>query len=126
MTIGELIEKLGGKLVRGSAELDLTGVNSPANARASELVFAEDDASAAEALKSSAGAVVLKAGTNAAFAARPSIAVIEADQPKLWFARAAKNAEAQDRMRMDSRDGDNWRRGDAGEWRDRGRACRDR
>ncbi len=53
-------------------------------------MFAEDDASAADALKSSAGAVVLKAGMTVSYAANPSIAVIETDQPKLWFAQAAK------------------------------------
>ena len=90
MTIGELIEQLGGKLVRGNVDLPLRGVNSPASARADELVFAEDDASAADALKSSAGAVVLKAGMTVSYAANPSIAVIETDQPKLWFAQAAK------------------------------------
>ena len=90
MTVAELIEQLGGKLVQGSAERELTGVNSPANARAGELAFAEDDVSAAGALKSSAGAVVLKPGMSAGYTGSPSIAVIEADQPKLWFARAAK------------------------------------
>ncbi|MGB8030964.1 MAG: UDP-3-O-(3-hydroxymyristoyl)glucosamine N-acyltransferase [Terracidiphilus sp.] len=90
MTLQELLEQLGGRLAQGSAELAITGVNSPANARADELVFAEDEASAAEALKSLAGAVVLKAGMAAAYALNPSIAVVEADQPKLWFARAAK------------------------------------
>ncbi len=91
MTIGELIEQLGGKLVRGNADLPLSGVNSPASARADELVFAEDEASAVEALKSSAGAVVLRTGMGGGSAANISITVIEADQPKLWFARAAKS-----------------------------------
>jgi UDP-3-O-[3-hydroxymyristoyl] glucosamine N-acyltransferase len=90
MTIGELIEQLGGKLAQGSAEIAIVGVNSPANAQSTELVFAEDAGSAAEAMKSSAGAVVLKVGLAAAHAANASIAVIEADQSKLWFARAAK------------------------------------
>ncbi len=90
MTIAELMEQLGGKLAQGDAELALTGVNSPSNAQVNELVFAEDQGSAAEALKSSAGAVVLKAGMGSGFALNASIVVIEADQPKLWFARAAK------------------------------------
>jgi len=34
--------------------------------------------------------VVLKPGTSTGYASNPSIAVIEVDQPKLWFARAAK------------------------------------
>jgi UDP-3-O-[3-hydroxymyristoyl] glucosamine N-acyltransferase len=90
MTIDELVEQLGGKLVRGSAGLTISGVNSPANAQPSELVFAEDEASAAEAMRSRAAAVTLKAGLAASYASNPSIAVIEVDQPKLWFARAAK------------------------------------
>jgi UDP-3-O-[3-hydroxymyristoyl] glucosamine N-acyltransferase len=90
MTIGELVDQLGGKLVQGGAGLTISGVNSPANALPTELVFAEDAASAAEALKNRAAAVVLKPGMVAGFASNPSIAVIEADQPKLWFARAAK------------------------------------
>jgi len=90
MTIGELMKQLGGKLARGSAELAVAGVNSPANALPTELVFAEDAASVAGALKSRAAAVVLKTGMGAGFASNLSIVVIEADQPKLWFARAAK------------------------------------
>ncbi len=90
MTIGELIDKLGGKLAQGSPDQDIAGVNSPESAHYTELIFAEDDASAAKALTSPAAAVVLKPGAAAAFASNPSIAVIESDQPKLWFARAAK------------------------------------
>ena len=90
MTIGELVEQLGGKLAQGSAELAIAGVNSPANALSTELVFAEDATSAAEAVASRAGAVVLKPGCLLNYDAGPAIAVIEADQPKLWFARAAK------------------------------------
>ena len=48
MTLGELIEALGGKLVQGSPESVVTGVNSSELAGPSELVFAEDAASAAE------------------------------------------------------------------------------
>jgi UDP-3-O-[3-hydroxymyristoyl] glucosamine N-acyltransferase len=90
MTIGELMNQLGGKLVQGSAELALTGVNSSANAQPTELVFAEDEAAAAAALTSPAAAIVLKPGTSVSYSSNPSIAVIESDQPKLWFARAAK------------------------------------
>jgi UDP-3-O-[3-hydroxymyristoyl] glucosamine N-acyltransferase len=76
--------------VRGSADLTITRVNSPASALPTELVFAEDAASAAEALASRAGAVVLKPGCLENYDANSTIAVIGADQPKLWFARAAK------------------------------------
>ncbi len=90
MTLAELIEKLGGKLAQGSAETSVTGVNSSQRAGSSEVVFAEDAKSAAEALASPAAAVVLKPGASASYASNPSIAVIESEQPRLWFARAAK------------------------------------
>ncbi len=90
MRIGELIERLGGTLARGSAETLITGVNGRERATAMELLFAEDASSADEALASSAGAVVLKPGLIASYDANPNIAVIVTDQPRLWFARAAK------------------------------------
>jgi UDP-3-O-[3-hydroxymyristoyl] glucosamine N-acyltransferase len=90
MTIGELVEQLGGKLAQGRPESEITGVNGSERVTATELLFAEDAAAAAAALKSPAAAVVLKAGLAASYASNPSIAVVEADEPKLWFARAAK------------------------------------
>jgi UDP-3-O-[3-hydroxymyristoyl] glucosamine N-acyltransferase len=123
MTLGELIEKLGGRLVQGDSFCLVEGVNSSALAGSAELVFAEDAASVAETLASNAGAVVLPVGmwtssdptydsdetaaTNGAPTAwggrsreartdesslENSVqkAVVETDQPRLWFARAAK------------------------------------
>ncbi len=90
MTIGELMEKLGGKLAQGRAETRITGVNGRERLTATELLFAEDTASANEALASPAGAVVLKPGCLASYAANPAVAVVETDEPRLWFARAAK------------------------------------
>jgi UDP-3-O-[3-hydroxymyristoyl] glucosamine N-acyltransferase len=90
MTIGELVDQLGGKLAQGRPETEITGVNGCERVTATELLFAEDAAAAAAALKSPAAAVVLKAGLAASYASNPSIAVVEADEPKLWFARAAK------------------------------------
>jgi UDP-3-O-[3-hydroxymyristoyl] glucosamine N-acyltransferase len=90
MTLGELIEKLGGKLAQGSPELNIAEVNSLENPHYTELVFAENEASATEALASPAAAVVLKPLAPAFYASHSSIAVIESDQPKLWFARAAR------------------------------------
>lgn len=90
MTVAELIEQLGGKLAQGGAGTVVTGVNSPAKALGTELVFAEDEGSAAEALKSGAAGVVLKPGMAAGLAPNGSMAVIEIGQPKLWFSRAAK------------------------------------
>lgn len=88
MTLGELIEVLGGKLAAGDAGQPVEGVNSTALAGAADLVFAEDVTSAAKALASNAGAVVLRAGSVGVYPS--SKAVVEADQPKLWFARAAR------------------------------------
>ena len=90
MTLGELIDKLGGGLAQGSPELEIAGVNSLENPHYTELVFAENEVSATEALASPAAAVVLKPMAASAYAAHFGIAVIESDQPKLWFARAAK------------------------------------
>jgi UDP-3-O-[3-hydroxymyristoyl] glucosamine N-acyltransferase len=90
MTLGELVEKLGGKLVQGRSEIDLAGVQPASEAKGYDLVFAEDPASAAKALAGAAGAVVLKVGCLESCASNPAMAVVEADQPRLWFARAAR------------------------------------
>jgi UDP-3-O-[3-hydroxymyristoyl] glucosamine N-acyltransferase len=90
MTLGELIEKLGGKLLQGSARFAVHGVNSSAPAGPSELVFAEDAASITEALASNAGAVVLRAASAETVVEFPHKHIVEAAQPRLWFARAAK------------------------------------
>jgi len=88
MTLAQLIEQLGGTLVQGTAETVLCGVNSPAKASASEIVFAEDAASAAEGLASAAGLIVLKPGLGSGAAS--SIAIVETRDPRMWFARAVK------------------------------------
>jgi len=62
MKLSDLTEALGGKLAAGSPEREVEGVNSVDRACASELVFAEDAASAAQAFASRAGVVVLAAG----------------------------------------------------------------
>ncbi len=91
MKICELIEKLGGELAQGDAETRIRAVNGLAQAGAGDLVFAEDAATVAEALRSAASAVVLRAGLIAPDAApAPAIAMVEDRQPKLWFARAGK------------------------------------
>ena len=64
MTLGELIQVLGGRLVRGDPEWRSKGVNSVELASATDLVFAEDAASAAKALASNAGVVVLRTGAS--------------------------------------------------------------
>ena len=88
MKLGELIRQLCGTLAQGSADANIEGVNSAAQAGTADLVFAEDAASAAEALSSSAGAVVLRPGTSLSSAANKSI--VEAANPRLWFACAAQ------------------------------------
>jgi UDP-3-O-[3-hydroxymyristoyl] glucosamine N-acyltransferase len=87
MKLAELIEDLGGNLVAGDPEQQVEGVYSVEMAGAFELVFAEDAASAARALASQAGVIVL----HKAPADPPQgKCIVEADQPRLWFARAAQ------------------------------------
>jgi UDP-3-O-[3-hydroxymyristoyl] glucosamine N-acyltransferase len=88
MTLGELIEALGGKLAVGDSEHRVNGVNSVEAASSEQLIFAEDVSSASKALASLAGAIVLRAGTADAYPSDK--AVVEVDQPRLWFARAAR------------------------------------
>jgi len=90
MTVLQLIEALGGKLVHGDAHTKIRAVSDGTQAGREDLVFAEDAPAAAEALGSGAGAVVLKPGLTENRAGNVEIAVIESDQPRLWFARAAK------------------------------------
>lgn len=90
MTLGELIAQLGGTLACGAAEKVVTGVNACERAGATALLFAEDAEAAKNALASGAAAVVVKPGCITEHASAAGVAVIEADQPRLWFARAAK------------------------------------
>jgi UDP-3-O-[3-hydroxymyristoyl] glucosamine N-acyltransferase len=88
MTLGELVEMVGGKLVQGNSGLAVAGVNSAVLAAAGDVVFAQDDGSATDALSSNAGVVVLRPGLVAAYP--PGKAIIESPQPRLWFSRAAR------------------------------------
>lgn len=88
MTVGDLVEALGGKLVQGSPDHAVHGVNSVELAGPEELVFAEDDSSAVTALTSCAGVVVRCGGSAEQYAGAKC--VVESAQPRLWFARAAK------------------------------------
>ena len=91
MKINELIQSLGGILLHGDAHTEIRAVNASSHAAAGDLVFAEDAAAAAAALKSPASAVVLKPGLFASDPARAcTTAIVEDAQPRLWFARAAK------------------------------------
>ncbi|UWZ82724.1 UDP-3-O-(3-hydroxymyristoyl)glucosamine N-acyltransferase [Occallatibacter riparius] len=88
MKLSDLIERLGGTLAQGSPDHRLRGVTSPSRAGANDIVFAEDSASAEDALASKAGAVVLRKGLVGSYPAAKC--VVETPQPRLWFARAAK------------------------------------
>jgi UDP-3-O-[3-hydroxymyristoyl] glucosamine N-acyltransferase len=90
MTLGELIAQLGGRLAHGTAEKIVTGVNGLERAISTELLFAEDADAAKQALASDAAGVVVKPGCVAEYASAAGVAVIEAEQPRLWFARAAR------------------------------------
>jgi len=90
MTIGELINALGGELAQGDPDIAITGVNGPKRVTATELLFAEDPDAVVAAMASPAGAVVLKPGSLASYDGNPDIVVVESTQPRLWFARAAK------------------------------------
>ena len=94
MTLGELIAQLGGTLAYGAPDKVLTGVNGRERATAAELLFAEDAAAAKQALASGAAGVVVKPGCLSDYSSVASVAVIEAEQPRLWFARAAKLLKA--------------------------------
>jgi len=88
MTLQELIEELGGSLVQGSPEWIVDGVHSCEKASAFDLAFADSDASVTTALSGNAGTVVLKPG--AAKEYPHGKCIVETDQPKLWFSKAAK------------------------------------
>lgn len=88
MTLAELIEKLGGTLVQGDPEWTIDGVNSCENAGPFELCFADSLAAVQAAMASRARVIVLSHGSHVLFPQGKSI--VETDQPRLWFAKAAK------------------------------------
>jgi UDP-3-O-[3-hydroxymyristoyl] glucosamine N-acyltransferase len=88
MILQELIDEVGGKLVQGDPEWMVDGVNTAEKASAFDLAFADSDAAVTAAFASNAGVVVLKAGATAAYPHGKCI--VESDQPKLWFAKAAR------------------------------------
>jgi UDP-3-O-[3-hydroxymyristoyl] glucosamine N-acyltransferase len=89
MTLGDLIRALGGKLVQGSPGAMLIGVDDLSSANTMDLVFAEDQDTAAKALRCGATAVVMPPGMAGPSAAPTGLAIVEADEPRLWFSRAA-------------------------------------
>lgn len=93
MTLGELIAQLGGRLAHGAAEAIVSGVNASGRSSGTDLLFAEDAGAAKQALAGTAAAVVVKPGCLSEYTSNV-VAVIEADQPRLWFAQAAKILKA--------------------------------
>jgi UDP-3-O-[3-hydroxymyristoyl] glucosamine N-acyltransferase len=87
MILQELVEELGGSIVQGDPEWMVDGVNSCEKAGAFDLAFADSDASVAAAFKGNAGVVVLKPGAAKEYPRGKCI--VESNQPKLWFAKAA-------------------------------------
>jgi UDP-3-O-[3-hydroxymyristoyl] glucosamine N-acyltransferase len=88
MTLGELVQQLGGKLVQGTPELAVEGVSSTLRANASQIVFAQDETSVTDAITSDAGVVVVRPGLVKSYP--PEKAIVEAPQPRLWFSRASR------------------------------------
>lgn len=88
MTLQELVEELGGTIVQGDPQWIVEAVNSCEKASAFDLAFADSKDAAAAALKSNAGTVVLKPGLTGEYP--KGKCVVEWDQPKLWFSKAAK------------------------------------
>ena len=88
MTLSELIEKLGGKLVQGDPEWMVDGVSLCEHAGTFDIVFADSTATVITALSSKAGVVVVPPGVAASYPRAKNI--VEFDNPRLWFAKAAK------------------------------------
>jgi UDP-3-O-[3-hydroxymyristoyl] glucosamine N-acyltransferase len=90
MTLGELIQKLGGRLVKGSEETEVLAVAPVEKSTTFDLIFATDELSVQTALKSSASAVVLHVGATPTDASASRVEIIEYGEPRLWFSRAAR------------------------------------
>jgi UDP-3-O-[3-hydroxymyristoyl] glucosamine N-acyltransferase len=88
VTVGELIERLGGDLICGDVETRLMGVEGMGFGPGTYLVFGETAAKAESALRSDAGAAVVPLGTVPP--ADCAMAVIVDRQPRLWFAKAER------------------------------------
>jgi len=88
MTLGELIDRLGGKLVQGDPEWTVDGVSLSENADPFNLVFADSSSAVIPALSSKAGVVVLLPGVAASYPRGKNI--VESDNPRLWFSKAAR------------------------------------
>ena len=87
VTVAELIERLGGELLKGDPETELIGVDEVHLAHSPYLVFGQDPESALRAARSGAGAAVVPSN----FVPPPDcdLALIGDSQPRLWFSKAA-------------------------------------
>jgi UDP-3-O-[3-hydroxymyristoyl] glucosamine N-acyltransferase len=85
--LSQLASQLGAEVDGAPADVMIIGVSSIPGSKPGSLVFAEDEASFAAALDSSASAVVVGPAMNASRAAKP---ILRAPQPRLVFARAAQ------------------------------------
>jgi UDP-3-O-[3-hydroxymyristoyl] glucosamine N-acyltransferase len=88
MTVGELIDRLGGTLVQGDPEWMVDGVNLSERANPFDIAFADAPAGMLAALGSKAGVVVLRPGIAGSYPRNKCI--VEFENPRLWFSRAAK------------------------------------
>lgn len=98
-TIAELIAQLGGTLVAGDPASPIHSAALPHTADAHSMLFAESEATLAQALAAQPGVVVTTqrladslADVHTAVLAPSDVvpAVVVTDQPRLWFARAAQ------------------------------------
>ena len=88
MTLSELIDRLGGTLVQGDPEWMVDAVNLCEHASPFDIVFADSSSGVVTALGSKAGVVVLRPGIAGSYPRGKGI--VEFENPRLWFARAAK------------------------------------
>jgi len=93
VTVGELIERLGGELIAGDPATVVAGVDEPGRANELDLVFGDSPSAAEDALHCGATAAVVPAGCKPSEDGR--MAVIVDRNPRLWFAKAAKLLELQ-------------------------------
>ncbi len=97
MTLGELIEKLGGKLAQGDPEWNVDSVNSAQNASLFDLAFADAPAATTAALAGNAGVVVLKPGVVASY---PHLQIDCGNRPAAPLVRARCKAAGETACRL--------------------------
>ena len=98
LPIATLLNDLGGQLVVGNPAQCIERVAQPASANAHSMLFAESASTLTQALVARPGLVVTAAAlvspsVLAQVALSPEVAVVVADQPRLWFAQAAQRLQ---------------------------------